>query len=321
MITAIGEVLIDFTPAGRTAAGIPLFEQNPGGAPVNVLACAAKLGARTACIGMVGADAFGDYLDGCLTAAGVDTRGLARCSEAGTTLAFVHLDDRGDRSFSFYRNPGADQRLTPADVTWELVEQCRIFHFGSIALTQPPACGTVMQAAKRARALGKIISFDPNYRPPLWAEHDIACRRMQEGARLADIVKASGEELPLLTGETDPRKGAAALLEMGCALVFVTMGPEGAFFAGRNAEGFLPACEVNTIDTTGAGDGFLGAVLYRLQEKSRPELGALGQAELSDITRFANAVGSLVTTQKGGLPAMPAPEEVEKLMRERKTSE
>lgn len=322
MITAIGELLIDFTPSGFTKDGTPLLAMNPGGAPANVLACVTRLGGSAAFIGMVGADPMGDYLEECLKKESVDTRGLSRSTQAGTTLAFVHLDAQGNRSFSFRRNPGADQLLTPEDVHKEVLENCRIIHFGSLSLTHSPSREAVLDAVRRAKAAGKIISYDPNFRPLLWDSPDEARRLMTEGAGLADIIKLSEEELPLLTGFEDVHAGAGALLEMGCSLVFVTCGRGGAYYVARGVgektpiNGHVPAYEVETVDTTGAGDCFLGAVLFWFMDKELPEIRALPEVELAGITRFASAAASLSTTRSGAIRAMPGRDAIERLMRQ-----
>lgn len=316
VITAIGELLIDFTPAGQTIDGTPLLAMNPGGAPANVLACVSKLGESASFIGMVGSDPMGDYLETCLRDLGIGTQGLSRSAEAGTTLAFVHLDSHGNRSFSFRRNPGADQRLKPENVGVSALESCHVFHFGSLSLTHSPSRETVLDAVRRAKALGKLICYDPNYRPALWDSPDDARRWMKEGALLSDIIKLSEEELPLLTGTADLQAGAAALLGRGCSLVFVTRGRDGAFFCTEQTSGHVPAYDVETIDTTGAGDCFLGAALVCLSQKSPAELRTLTKPELRDITGFASAAASLSTTKSGAIRAMPSREEITALLRQ-----
>ena len=298
-IVALGESLIDFTPSGENSQGMALFARNPGGAPANVLAMAAKLGGKTAFIGKVGDDAFGAFLKKTMEDAGVDVRGLRMTREYPTTLAFVQLTPEGDRSFTFYRKPGADVMLAPAEVDRALLRDCRIFHFGSVSLTDEPCRTATLEAAREAKAAGAMISYDPNYRPFLWDSAERAREALLAALPLADIVKVSEEEMELLTGEVP--------------LVLVTLGPRGAYYRAAAGRGLLPACEVDTVDTTGAGDAFLGALLSCLAGKTLEELRILPQAQWERIVAFANAAGSLTTAAKGAIPAMPAREQILRL--------
>lgn len=224
-IVALGESLIDFTPSGENSQGMALFARNPGGAPANVLAMAAKLGGKTAFIGKVGDDAFGAFLKKTMEDAGVDVRGLRMTREYPTTLAFVQLTPEGDRSFTFYRKPSADVMLAPAEVDRALLRDCRIFHFGSVSLTDEPCRTATLEAAREAKAAGAMISYDPNYRPFLWDSAERAREALLAALPLADIVKVSEEEMELLTGEVQLAAGADALASRGAALVLVTLGP------------------------------------------------------------------------------------------------
>lgn len=316
-VTAIGELLIDFTPAGLSAQNNPLFEQNPGGAPANVLACLSKLGHRTAFIGKVGQDQFGYSLKQTLQQVGVDTEGLIMTDTCHTTLAFVHLSESGDRSFSFYRKPGADVLLTAEEVSDQLIDDCLIFHFGSVSMTDEPARTATLAAVRYAHDQGKIVSYDPNLRMKLWDSPESAKTVILAAMPLADIVKISEEELVFLTGKTDLAIGARYLLETyDLDLVLITLGPKGAYAATATAQARKPAYAVKTIDTTGAGDSFTGGFLHQLlQSGKRP--GRLTEADLADFLLFANAVGSLATTRKGAIPALPTLEQVEECLRER----
>jgi fructokinase len=320
-ITAIGEILIDFTPAGVNGQGIPLFSQNPGGGPGNMLAMYAKLGGKAAFIGKIGNDRFGDFLRDALKRAGIDTCGVVRSGTVNTTLAFVHLDQSGDRSFSFYRNPGADIMLDAAEIDSGLIEAAGNFHFSGVSLTGEPSRSAVYHALDIAVTHGKTVSYDPNHRPPLWGIVSAAEIRRELIRPLAkvDILKVSDEEAALMTGEPEIQNGAAALAKSGPAIVLVTLGPKGAFFFCHGGTGLLPAYDVPTVDTTGAGDAFLGAVLFKLRGKRRSDLRSVTRDELAAIVRFANAAGSLATTKTGGIPAMPAPEAVGQLIAEGKT--
>ena len=202
-VVALGECLIDFTPNGENTQGIALFARNPGGAPANVLAMNACLGGKTAFIGKVGKDGFGDFLRQTLIDSGIDVSGLAVDEKVPTTLAFVQLDANGDRSFTFYRSPGADVMLTEAEVNTALIDDCTVFHFGSVSMTAEPCRTATLAAARYARQRGKLVSFDPNYRPLLWESTAEAVRQMQAGVELADLLKVSEEEMQLITGETD----------------------------------------------------------------------------------------------------------------------
>ncbi|WP_426452194.1 carbohydrate kinase family protein [Paenibacillus sp. S-38] len=304
-VTALGEVLIDMTPAGISDKGYPLYESNPGGAPANVLAALSKLGKRTAFIGKVGADGFGTYLRDTLQNCAIDTSGLVFTEEANTTMAFVHLSEDGDRSFSFFRKPGADRLLEAAEVSAELLAQSRIFHFGSISMTHEPSAEATRYAVAEAKAAGALISFDPNLRMPLWSDASHAKAMMEYGLGCADVVKISEEELEFLTGLTDLAAGSLQLAErFGIPLILVTLAEKGSFYRFSGVTGQVPGYAVSTVDTTGAGDAFLGGVLYGLLEKDR-RLSALQEEDIRQVVTFANAVGALATTVKGAIPAMP----------------
>ncbi len=313
-VTALGELLIDFTPAGLSPQNKPLFEQNPGGAPANVLACLSRLGRQTAFIGKVGADQFGYSLKSTLDEVGVSTRGLVMTDKCHTTLAFVHLNAQGDRSFSFYRNPGADLLLEPGELSYNLIDDCQIFHFGSVSMTADPARQATLTAVRYAKEQGKTISYDPNLRLPLWPSPEIARMHILQAMPLADIVKISEEELLFLTGENDLNQGAEFLLrQYDLQLVLITLGPKGAYARTMASEARRPAYDVKTIDTTGAGDAFTGGFLYQLLQSGKT-LSELTDADLGDFLAFANATGSLTTTRKGAIPALPTLGEVEDCM-------
>ncbi len=309
-VVAIGECLIDFIPAGVNDLGAPLYSANTGGAPANVLAMVAKLGGSTAFIGKVGRDGFGTHLMQQLQTAGVGIDGMVADADYNTTLAFVHLDESGDRSFSFYRKNGADCMLTAEEIPADLVEHAAVMHFGSVSMTDEPSRTATLAAVERAKACGALISYDPNYRPLLWADTAEAADWMRRGAMLADVIKVSDEELTLITGETDYAAGAEALCGMGASLVFVTLGEHGSFFYNRIAQGLLPAFDVSVVDTTGSGDTFFGAVLWSLRGKTAADLAALTARELMQIVRFGNAAGGLTATKKGAIPAMPTYDEI-----------
>jgi sugar/nucleoside kinase (ribokinase family) len=309
-VTAIGELLIDFTPAGQSAQGNPMFEQNPGGAPANVLACLSKLGRKTSFIGKVGADQFGVSLKHTLQQIGVAANGLVISESSHTTLAFVHLSESGDRSFSFYRDPGADLLLSPEEVDYQLINDCKIFHFGSVSMTGEPSRSATLAAVKHAREQGKLVSYDPNLRIKLWRSEDEARKTILSAMPLADIVKISDEELDFLTGEKDLVRGSRHLLETyGLKLVLITLGPDGAYASNGKAQAICPAYAVKTVDTTGAGDSFTGGFLYcLLQSGKSPD--QLTESDLNEFLAFGNAVGSLTTMHKGAIPGLPTLEQV-----------
>lgn len=313
-VTALGEILIDFTPAGRSEQGNPRFDQNPGGAPANVLAALAKLGKRTAFIGKVGTDAFGDHLLETLTQSGIDASGVVRSGEAHTTLAFVHLNEEGDRSFSFCRNPGADVLLKPVELRLPNIENAKAFHFGSISMTHEPAASATREALRIAKDKGLLISYDPNLRIPLWPDLEQARSRIKEGLSYADVVKLSEEELVFITGTEDLESGSRQIAEQfQVKLLLITLGEKGCFYRFGSQTGRIPGFPVKPVDTTGAGDAFLAGVLYGLLEREQL-LKDLTEMELQQIISFANAMGALATTRKGGIPAMPDLQEVKALV-------
>jgi fructokinase len=314
-VTALGEVLIDFTPSGYSDKGHVLFETNPGGAPANVLVALSRLNKKTAFIGKVGQDQFGHILKGVLEEQKIDTNNLLFSETVNTTLAFVHLDKNGDRSFSFYRNPGADIMLEKEEIDEETIKQSRIFHFGSLSLTNEPAATATFTALEYAKKHNVPISYDPNLRIPLWKSLEDAKRQIFKGFEYADIVKISEEELEFLTGYRDVIKGTEVLQEQfGTAVIFVTLGAEGCFYRSKNAYGHKEGFQVNVADTTGAGDAFVGGVLYHILEMNKP-LEGLHAADFEKMVTFANAVGALTTKGKGGIPSIPTMEQVEKFLK------
>jgi len=308
---ALGESLIDFTPSGVDDSGMTLFSRNPGGAPANVLAMNARLGGKTAFIGKVGDDDFGHFLKSNMQQSGIDVSGLSMTTEYKTSLAFVQLNEFGERSFSFYRNPGADLYLKKEDVEESLLSRCRIFHFGSVSLTDEPCRSTTFYTAGKAKELGTLISFDPNYRPFLWENEKCAREEIQNALQYADMIKVSEEELELLTDTTDIKLGAEKLTQYGACVVLVTLGPKGAFFYTEKACGHVPTYNVKTVDTTGAGDAFLGAFHHCIRTMTADDLKSMSALGLHKIIRFCNAAGSLTTSKKGAIPAMPTLEQIE----------
>ena len=312
-VTALGELLIDFTENGKSASGNPLLEANPGGAPCNVLAMLQKLGKTCAFIGKVGRDAFGDQLEETLTEAGIDTVGLKRDEKIHTTLAFVHTSAGGERSFSFYRDPGADMNLKPEDLTVSLLTSCRIFHFGSLSLTDEPCRSTTKTALRLARMSGAVISFDPNLRESLWTSPETAKEQIEWGLSQCDILKISDNELSFMTGTEDFDAGAQAILSRHpqIRLLNVTAGEQGsiAYYSGLKCS--VPVIKVdNAIEKTGAGDTFCACVLNYILEHG---LTGLTEKDLKDMLTFANAAAALIIQRKGALRVMPERQDVERL--------
>ncbi|MNH94250.1 5-dehydro-2-deoxygluconokinase [compost metagenome] len=313
-VTALGEVLIDFTPTGTDGNGFPTYTSNPGGAPANVLAGLARWGRSTAFLGSVGEDHFGHFLEEVLQECGIDTRGLRFSQEASTTLAFVHLDNSGDRSFSFYRNPGADQLLAKEDVDIDVIEQSTIFHFGSVSLTHEPSASATLMAAEHAKQSGRMVSYDPNLRVNLWSSLEQAKERILQGFQYADIVKLSEEELEFLTGTTDLELGTASLREAyGTSIILVSLGPAGCFVRIGELTDRVAGYPVTVVDTTGAGDCFFAGFLYQLLESDKP-LFELSLDEVAAMAAFANASGALTTTRLGAIPSIPTLSEIISLM-------
>ena len=307
-ILTIGEILIDLTQTGRDEKGIPQFAANPGGAPANLAVAAAKLGAQTAFIGKVGDDAFGRYLTEVLRENGVDASGVAVDETYPTTMAVVSVDARGERDFSFYRSANADVMLSADDIPDAALRQAKLVHFGSVSLTADPSRAATLDAVRRAKGMGKTITYDPNYRANLWPDADTAVARMKAPLGLVDILKVSDEELPLLTGTADCAAGTAALAEQGVKLIFVTLGPDGVFYRLGEKTGHVPGVRCTVGDTNGAGDTFFGAALSKL---CKEDLAALTPKTLEPILAFANKAASITTSRRGAIPAMPTLAEVE----------
>lgn len=314
-VTALGELLIDFTENGNSEQGNPLMEANPGGAPCNMLAMIQKLGGTTAFIGKVGKDMFGRQLKTAVEAVGIDTRNLMEDEEVHTTLAFVHTFPDGDRDFSFYRNPGADMMLTKEEIQEDLIRNSKAFHFGTLSSTHEGVREATRYAIDVAKEAGCLISFDPNLRPPLWNTLEDARKEIEYGLSKADILKISDNEVEFLCGTSDYDEGAKMLIEKyNIPFVCVTLGKDGsrAYYKGMRVEvpGFV---QKNTIETTGAGDTFCGCMLHYIIQHGLEDL---TEENLRELLTFANAAASVITTRKGALAVMPSKEEVEELLRE-----
>ncbi len=309
-VVALGELLIDFAPQSVNEAGYPILAANPGGAPGNFLAALTKYGCQTAMIGKVGDDAFGRLLIRTLEDAGIGTGGVIADPAVFTTLAFVSLDTSGNRDFSFARKPGADTCLRPDEVDERLIAGSRVFHFGTLSLTDEPAASATRKAVETAKKHSLLISLDPNLRKPLWKREDDAKAAIEWSLRQADIVKISDEEIAWLWG-LSPEEGARRLLsEYGVSLVYATLGPRGCHAATASHRVTVSSpTGIRVVDTTGAGDIFGGSAMSRfLQYKKSPS--ALTEEELTGIVRFACTAASLSTQKHGGITSVPAYSEV-----------
>ncbi|MDO4489691.1 MAG: carbohydrate kinase [Lachnospiraceae bacterium] len=312
-VTALGELLIDLTQNGMSPQGNPMLEANPGGAPCNVLALLTKLGHNTAFIGKVGKDGFGDQLEDALKEVGIATEGLGRDDQVHTTLAVVHTFADGDRDFSFYRNPGADMMLTKEEVKMDLIRDSKIFHFGTLSMTDEPVRSATYAAIEEAEKNGVLRSFDPNLRPPLWKTLEDAKVQVLYGMAHCDILKISDNEIQWLTGLEDFDEGINWIKERfpQIRLILLSMGKDGSrAYSGETmaeAGGFT----VDTIETTGAGDTFFGGVLHYVLEH---ELRSYTEEELKEMLTFANAGAAIVTTKKGALRVMPSQQEIQALI-------
>lgn len=308
-VTALGELLIDFIQNGESQQGNPLYEANPGGAPCNVLSMLSKLGHDTAFIGKVGKDAFGEQLKDAILSVGICGDYLYMDEEVHTTLAMVHTLPDGDRDFSFYRNPGADMMLSESEIPEELIQNSRIFHFGTLSMTHETVRRATKRAVQIAKEAGVMISFDPNLRPPLWKSLEDAREQVLYGLSMCDILKISDNEIQWLSGEEDYTKGVEWINRSYCiSLILVSMGKEGSrvYYKGEMVEA-APVLQENTIETTGAGDTFCGCVLHYILEHG---LEGLDKEGLKEMLTFANSGASLVTTRKGALRVMPSKEEI-----------
>ena len=309
-VVALGELLIDFTNVSADGEGYPTMAAHPGGAPANFLAALAKFGAKAALLGKVGSDTFGKLLTATLEKAGICTRGLVASDDVFTTLAFVTLDETGNREFAFARKPGADTQLSFEEMDLSLIDEAKVFHFGTLSLTDEPARSATYQAVAYAREKGKLITYDPNLRKPLWRDLEEAKKQLLWGLSQADVVKISDEEVEFLFG-LGVEDGAKYILDtFGVKLVFVTCGAEGCFFMNQNARGHVPSLkDIQVKDTTGAGDIFGGSAVWKLLQLGKAPA-ELNVEELTEVVRFACTSAGLSTTKSGGISSVPEYEDV-----------
>lgn len=317
-VTALGEILIDFANVGKTDENYPIMAANAGGAPANFLSALAKYGKKTAFIGKVGNDVFGNMLLETVKSSGIDTSGVIVDDDHFTTLAFVTFDETGNREFSFSRKPGADTCITKAEVPTNIIDESAVFHFGTLSLTNEPSKSALEFAVEYAKSADCLITFDPNLRRPLWASLDEAKKAIEWGLGKADVVKISDEETEFMWGNINYTDAADRLInDYGVSLAMITLGKNGAYIANKNVGVYVPTPPANTIDTTGAGDIFGGSAVSRLLsfEKHPSELNA---DELNEIAVFASAAASLSTEKRGGIPSIPEYDDVIAYMNSRK---
>ena len=313
-VIALGELLVDLAERTKDENGYPTLAANPGGAPGNFLAALSAYGKKTAFLAKVGNDTFGHLLTGTMRRAGIDTRGILISSDTFTTLAFVTFDAHGDRSFAFARKPGADTQLRWEEIDPAMLAESRVFHFGSLSCTDEPARTATQKAAAYARMHGKLVTYDPNYRAPLWKTEQEAREQILWGLSQADIVKISDEETQFLW-DCSPEEGAERVLALGAKLVMVTLGPKGCLLKNKQADFSCGCPKVHPIDTTGAGDIFGGSAVSRFLELGKaPE--ALTRDDLAYMARYAAAAASLSTEASGAIPSIPKKEAVLQKMQE-----
>ncbi|MEV5029702.1 carbohydrate kinase family protein [Paenibacillus sp. LPE1-1-1.1] len=305
-VYTIGEALIDFIPDTR---GIELknvvgFRKEAGGAPANVACAVAKLGGKSAFIGKLGNDAFGDFLVETMGTAGVDTRLVQRTNEANTALAFVSLKADGDRDFSFYRNPSADMLLSEDEISGDWFAKGDILHYCSVDLVEAPVKYAHSKAIAAMKAAGGIISFDPNVRLPLWADHEQCRQTILQFIPLSHLVKISSDELAFITGIENEEEAISSLFVGEVQAVIYTKGSEGAVWYTRDYQEAVPGQKVAVVDTTGAGDAFIGALLYQLQ-LIEGAVSGIDAEKAQRMVAFANAAAALTTTRAGAISSLP----------------
>ena len=313
-VIALGELLVDFTESGKSENGMKLFEQNPGGAPANLLVTLSHMGHKTAMAAKTGADMHGSFLKKTLEKEGVCIDYIIEDNTVFTTLAFVEISKEGERSFSFARKPGADTCLSVKELDQQVLKECEIFHFGSLSLTDEPARSATTEAVKIAKEAGALISFDPNYRKTLWKNETDAVEKIKGVMPFADIMKVSDEESMLLTGETDYKEAAKKLLQNGPKLVVVTLGSDGVYIVNYEKSGQIAGFPAKVADTTGAGDSFWGGFLSKYLEY-QTDIKDMPWEAWEACARYGNATASLCVSSRGRIPAIPYKRDVENVLK------
>lgn len=312
-VTAMGEMLIDFTMNGTSEQGNGMFEACPGGAPCNVLAMLNKLGRKTAFIGKVGKDQFGRLLKSTIEEIGIETKGLIFDEEINTTLAFVHTFPDGDREFSFYRKPGADMMLSADEVDYDMIRKSKVFHFGTLSMTDEPVKAATKKALEAAKEAGCMITFDPNLREPLWRSLEDAKAAMEYGFRYCDMLKISDNEIRFISGKEDYDEGIRYLQEKyHIPVIFLTMGKEGSRAYYNDLKVERAGFSVKAVETTGAGDTFCGCAINGLLKYG---IDNLTEEALGEILTYANAGAALITLKKGAIRSMPEPSRIKEMIK------
>lgn len=308
-LIAIGEALIDFIPnkTGCDFSEVTAFAPKVGGAPANVCGAFSKLGGKASIITQLGNDPFGKKIAGELDTYGIDTSLIRFTDEANTALAFVSLEENGNRTFSFYRKPSADMLLSPEQIEEKWFDNAYVLHFCSVSLGDFPMKDAHYKAIEYAKNQGAIISFDPNLRFPLWNDKNKLYERVHEFIKTCDILKISDEELEFITGETDIHKALPKLFDTGVKLILFTCGADGAYAFTKTAEAFSPSPKVKAVDTTGAGDGFIGSFLWKLQTLgvTREQLGDVDADTLKACIEFSNQFCTISVQHEGAIASYP----------------
>ncbi|HIT73703.1 MAG TPA: carbohydrate kinase [Candidatus Fimicola cottocaccae] len=313
-VAVLGEILIDFTYQGLSKNNQKLFAQNAGGAPANAAVVISKLGGKSAFIGKAGDDMHGHFLKNVLENENVNTEGFVIDDKYFTTLAFVDLNEKGERTFSFARKHSADIMLDKDDINMDIIENTQIFHVGSLSLTDEPSKGATYFAVEKAKENGATISYDPNYRSSLWKNEYEAKETMRSMIEYADVMKISDEETALLTDFAEPEKAGKFLVNKGVKIAVVTLGGDGACVCTKHGVKIVSGFKSNVVDTTGAGDSFWGGFLYKLSQSGKnPDEVTLDEA--CEFARFGNAVASICVEGFGAIPSMPSMEDVIKRMK------
>jgi fructokinase len=313
---SFGELLVDMVSEADVSLGeAPRFLKAPGGAPANVAVGLQRLGIASRFVGQVGNDPFGDWLRGIVADEGVDVEHLLQSEEARTTIAFVATRRDGKKDICFYRNPGADALFPVEAATEKVLSGARLFHCGSVSLSENPCRDAQFQLARLARENGTLVSFDPNWRPSIWSDFDEAHKLIWQMIPLSDIVKVADEEWEFITGTSDFDEGSRKILDHGPKLVVITRGEQGAYFNFGGASGEVAGFSVQAVDTLGAGDSFVAGLLFQLLKASSFEAALIADYMKSTL-RFANACGAIATTTPGAIPALPRLEQVESFLKD-----
>ena len=306
---SIGEALIDMIPskAGCAFAEVPSFSPRTGGAPANVCGAFVRLGGRGALLTQLGDDPFGHKIADELTAHGIDMSRVCFTDKANTALAFVSLEADGNRTFSFYRKPSADLLYAPEQVDASWFEEAYALHFCSVSLVDSPMRHAHLAAISAARDAGAIVSFDPNLRFPLWPDKALLKETVLQFIPLAHVLKISDEELEFLTGTADIKQALPHLFVGDVQLIIYTCGSDGAYAFTRSTNAFAACEKVKAVDTTGAGDAFIGSFLWQLSRDgiTRDELAKLKHTKLKNYLAFSNKYCGISVQAHGAIDSYP----------------